>query len=130
MTECYPLVGLSLGMVLTEGRFFGPITVRDSILLLDTGSSLTTIQTQLAIELGLDPHSATEYRAIRTFDGLVRLPVVRVPRVRVLGQQIENLAVACADFSPRLGLDGVLGLNFLQHFDLRINFREKFIELQ
>jgi len=36
----------------------------------------------------------------------------------------------CADLPPQLKLDGVLGLNFLQHFDLRINFREGYLELR
>jgi hypothetical protein len=31
---------------------------------------------------------------------------------------------------PLLGLDGVLGLNFLRYFDLHINFREEYIELR
>ncbi len=39
------------------------------------------------------------------------------------------MEVACGELPPQLGLDGVLGLNFLRHFDLRINFREEYIEL-
>jgi predicted aspartyl protease len=130
MTDRYPLIGLALSMILVEGRLFGPAVSRDLVLLLDTGSSLTTIQIKLVVELGLQPKLAAKHHLIRTFDGVARLPVVQVPRVRVCGQQVENLSVACAEFSPRLGLDGVLGLNFLQHFDLRISFRDEYIELE
>jgi hypothetical protein len=64
-----------------------------------------------------------------TYDGAAELPVLQVPRLRVFGQEVHDLEVACGELPPKLGLDGVLGLNFLRHFDLRINFREGYIEL-
>ena len=64
-----------------------------------------------------------------TLGGQIETPVVRVPRVRIFGRQVDDLEVAISEFPPRLGIDGIVGLNFLQHLGLRLNFREKFIEI-
>ncbi|MEA3341964.1 MAG: hypothetical protein U9R15_18530 [Chloroflexota bacterium] len=50
--------------------------------------------------------------------------------MRVFGREARDLEIACGDLPPVLKIDGVLGLNFLRHFDLRINFREEYIELR
>ncbi|HID61649.1 MAG TPA: hypothetical protein EYP49_02710 [Anaerolineae bacterium] len=129
MSQRYPLLGLSHGMVLVVGRLFGPIGWTDPVMSLDTGSSLTLLTPRLLQGVGLDPAAATARRPVYTYDGAAELPVLRVPRFRVFGQEVHDLEVACGELPPQLGLDGVLGLNFLRHFDLRINFREEYMEL-
>ena len=129
MSQRYPLLGLSHGMVLVVGRLFGPVGSTDPVMSLDTGSSITLFTPRLLQEMGLDPTATTARRLVYTYDGAVELPVLQVPRLRVLGQEVHDLEVACGELPLQLGLDGVLGLNFLRHFDLRINFREEYIEL-
>ncbi|MFB0536373.1 MAG: retropepsin-like aspartic protease [Anaerolineae bacterium] len=129
MSQRYPLLGLSHGMVLVVGRLFGPIGWTDPVMSLDTGSSITLFTPRLLQEVGLDPAEATARRSVYTYDGAAELPVLQVPHLRVFGQEVHDLEVACGELPPKLGLDGVLGLNFLWHFDLRINFREEYIEL-
>jgi len=126
----YPLVGLDVGMVLVIGRFYAPDTVRDRVMALDTGSSLTVLTYRAVRELGLDPEHPLEYRQTFAWGGSRQAPILLVPRVRIFGQEIRNLEVACGDLPPELNIDGVLGLNFLRHFDLRINFREEYVEMQ
>jgi predicted aspartyl protease len=129
VSQRYPLLGLSHGMVLVVGRLFGPVGWTDPVMSLDTGSSITLFTPRLLQEIGLDPAAATVRRSVYTYDGAAEFPVLQVPRLRVFGQEVHDLEVACGGLPPQLGLDGVLGLNFLRHFDLRINFREEYIEL-
>lgn len=129
MTERYPLLGLERGMVLAIARLHGQV-VRDAIMIVDTGSSLTTITPQMAQLIGFDLESPLKEQVVHTWAGTISSPVFVVPRVRVFGQEVHDLEVACGELPPKLGLDGVLGLNFLRHFDLYINFREEYIELR
>jgi predicted aspartyl protease len=130
VSQRYPLLGLSRGMVLVVGRLSGPIGWTDSVMSLDTGSSITLFTPRLLQEVGLDPAASTVRRSVYTYDGVAELPVLQVPRLRVFGQEVHDLEIACGELPLQLGLDGVLGLNFLRYFDLRINFREEYIELR
>ena len=126
----YPLVGLDVGMVLVIGRFYGPNAVKNRVMALDTGSSLTVLTYRAIRELRMDPEHPLEYRRTFAWGDSHQAPILTVPRVRVFGQEVRNLEVACGDLPPELNIDGVLGLNFLRHFDLRINFREEYVELR
>jgi len=124
----YPLVRLPGGTILVFGRLFGPRRSIDIRMILDTAASTTAIVPDVVSEVGIDP-SAGQIHRLHTFGGVVDVPVVVAPCLRVFGQSVEKLAIACANLPSRLMVEGVLGLNFLEHFDLRINFREEFIEL-
>ncbi len=125
----FPLMGLAQGMVLTIGDFYGPNQRLRAILLLDTGSSITTLTPTAMSRLGLDPEKSQERRLTHVWGGVHETPILIMPRLRVFGQERCNIEVACGDLPPAIKLDGVLGLNFLQYFDLRINFRDAYIEL-
>jgi predicted aspartyl protease len=126
----FPLVGLARGMVLVVGDFYSPVRRVRANLLLDTGSSITTLTWQVVGRLGLDPHEPHAVRRTHVWGGTQEAPILIVPRVRVFGQEVRDLEVACGDLPPDLKIDGVLGLNFLSHFDLRLNFRKRYIELR
>lgn len=117
-------------MVLVVGDFYSPIRRVRAILLLDTGSSITTLTLETVHKLGLYPQKSHETRKTHVWGGVQQVPVLVVPRVRVFGQEVRDLEIACGDLPPVLKIDGVLGLNFLRHLDLRINFREEYIELR
>ena len=128
--ERFPLVGLAQGMVLVVGDFYSNGWRMRTILLLDTGSSITTLTPQAIRRLGFDPQKPHMVRRTHIWGGTREVPVLVMPRVRVFGQDVSDLEVACGDLPPTLKIDGVLGLNFLRHFDLRINFREEYLELR
>jgi hypothetical protein len=129
-TGRFPLVGLAQGMVLVVGDFHSLSRRVQSILILDTGSSITSLTPQSILKLGFAPHEAHAVRKTHVWGGMQETPIVIVPRVRVFGQEVYDLEVACGDLPPDLKIDGVLGLNFLRHFDLRINFPNEYIEIR
>ncbi len=128
--ERFPLVGLAQGMVLVVGDFYSTGWRMRAILLLDTGSSITALTPKAIRKLGLDPQKPHVVRRTHVWGGTQETPILVVPWVRVFGQEVSGLEVACGDLPPALKIDGVLGLNFLRYFDLRVNFREEYLELR
>ncbi len=128
--EHFPLVGLAQGMVLVVGDFYNAGWRVPTVLLLDTGSSITSLTPQMIRKLGLDPQKPDRMQRTHVWGGTKEVAILLAPRLRVFGQEAQNLEVACGDLPPELNIDGVLGLNFLRHFDLRINFREEYVELR
>jgi hypothetical protein len=126
----FPLVGIARGMILVVGDFYSPVRRVRANLLLDTGSSITTLTWQAIGRLGLDPYEPHAVRRTHVWGGAQEVPILIVPRVRVFGQEVRDLEVACGDLPPDLKIDGVLGLNFLSHFDLHLSFRKRYIELR
>ena len=86
--------------------------------MLDTGASHTVVARSTADELGIPVTATTPRVHVRTASGEVQAPMISleavdlggavVPRVRAL--VMENLG----------GPDGLLGLSYLNHFDVAI----------
>ncbi len=89
MTERYPLLGLQQGMVLAIARLHGEV-IRDAIMILDTGSSLTAITPRIAQLIGLDLESPLKEQVTHTWVGTTLSPVFVIPRVRVFGQEVHD----------------------------------------
>jgi len=89
-------------------------------MVLDTGSPLTVIHPEAAEEIGLDVREAPGVELIGVV-GSAPASRATIDSVSLLGQIVRNLAVVCHPLPPALGLHGILGLNFLQHFNIRID---------
>ncbi len=89
-------------------------------MLLDTGARLTVIDADVADELGLEVREAAGVR-IAGVVGSAPVSGAEVDTVSLLGQSVRNLEVLCYPLQTRLGIHGILGMNFLQHFNIRID---------
>jgi len=58
------------------------------------------------------------------------VPLITISRLEVLDHSLSDVKALCMDLPPRLQVDGVLGLNFLRHFKLFINFPKGVLVLQ
>lgn len=56
-------------------------------------------------------------------------PIVTVRALSAFGETVHDLEVLCHDLPEEAHVDGLLGLNFLRHFDLRLSFSQGIIEL-
>lgn len=87
-------------------------------LLLDTGASFTAVSTALAQELGFRvPPDAPRVR-LTTANGVIMAPMITVDSVGVNGATVANLDVVVID---NMNGNGLLGLNFLNHFNIDID---------
>src|SRR5882757_4093313 len=94
----------------------------------DTGAQVITVDRSLASELGLKPGGSTGVGGVATFDretfaylGLLEVGKRSVANSLVLIRDIAQLRAA----DPRIR--GILGDNFLEHFDLLIDNRQNIL---
>lgn len=102
---------------------------RNVIVALDTGASNTLIPTRIASDLGYDLSNPKQVVLLTTGSGIVPTKIITVRKLTAIGESVENIDVLCHDLPFGSTIDGVLGLNFLSHFDLNISFSTGTIEL-
>ncbi len=97
---------------------------------LDTGASLTILAPDIMTRLGYDPaNPELQRQRIITGSGVEYAPRTTVKSATAIGQKVSDLDVLCHDLPPESGVDGLLGLNFIRHFKLTIQFRKGIIDL-
>ncbi len=90
-------------------------------MVVDTGARLTVIAPELAQELGLRADGTElKVRATGMF-GAGSAALLRVASVSILGEEVRALRVLCHALPLSLKADGILGLNFLKHFNIVID---------
>lgn len=101
---------------------------RDILVALDTGASITMIPTEVAMDLGYDLSNPNEQ--MMTANGIVLANRITVRELTAIGETVENVDVVCHDLPEGSIIEGLLGLNFLRHFDVNISFLTGTIELR
>ena len=96
---------------------------------LDTGATITSIPTRIAIALGYDLSKPKQQMKIFTANGTTSAPLIAVRELTAIGETVENIDVLCHDLPGNSTIKGLLGLNFLSHFDVNISFSTGIIEL-
>ena len=89
-------------------------------LLVDTGASLTVITPELLQELSLDGQSPLRRAWFNTANGVVEAPIYVIQRISLGGQTVDQLEVAVMNLN-NAHINGLLGMNFLQHFRFSID---------
>ncbi len=88
-------------------------------LLIDTGAAMTILDASLLDRLGYSLTGRREYFA--TAGGAVDAPVVSLQSLRLGDMGIQQIAVGALSMQLPAGIDGLLGMNFLRHFEFRID---------
>lgn len=99
-------------------------------LVLDTGATYTMIPWEIARALGYHPERSRRQIQLLTASGVVYAPLVTLGEVQALGQAIAPLDVLVHDLPPAARVDGLLGLNFLRHFKLTLDFPNGLLTLE
>lgn len=89
-------------------------------LLLDTGASYTMLPVEAVEALGCDTHHPLHRIRIIAANGVIIAPVVAVPWFHCLGQRMEKWPVVAHTLPPGTFVDGLLGMDFLTHFQATI----------
>ena len=61
------------------------------------------------------------YVEVATGSSIERVPVLRLPYLTVLKENVSDLEVAVHSLPPEVGLDGLIGLDFLTMYNVFIN---------
>lgn len=89
----------------------------------DTGASFVTIPRNMATAIGIkiDP---TKRRKITTATAVEMVPEVVISEMSVLGKVVKNVKAIVKNLPPGTFVDRLLGLSFLKHFKLSIDFQK------
>ncbi len=98
-------------------------------LLFDTGASYTVITPRVAEEIGFTLSELTT-TTLYTASGAEKVYELILPSVSMDGEKVENVEARCMKLPAELKIDGLLGLNFLRHFNVAIHFADGVVELE
>ena len=110
-------------------QLFGPATNARVRLILDTGATRTLISRDVAVTLGYDLATATEFSQLITGSGLEIAPRISIDRIEALEQERRNFPVLCHNLPPSSPVAGLLGLDFFRDQRLIIDFRQGLVTL-
>jgi clan AA aspartic protease (TIGR02281 family) len=96
---------------------------------LDTGARMTVVTPRIAVDLGFGEAEVQPSVVITSATGEAPAAQLRIASVSVLGLEVRNVRALCYPLPPGLKLDGILGLNFLRHFDVEIRNRTETVTM-
>lgn len=100
-----------------------------SKLVLDTGATYVVVSWRLvsAIGINIDQNKTLQ---TTTASSIETVPKITIPEIVVFGKSVKNVNGIVKDLPPGLPVDGLLGLSFLRHFKLTIDFKKGLLSLQ
>lgn len=110
------------GPILVPVKLEGPRESRAVVMALDTGATHTVISLSAARDIGYDPSRTRGSVELLTAGGIVHAPKLRLRSAACLGQKVANLDVVCHDLPAGSPIEGLLGLDFLRHFSVLLDF--------
>ena len=106
-----------------------PARGRSIRLLIDTGASLTIFTPEVLEQRGIRYQDTGRTGIFNTANGSVKAPIVKLDSLEVGDWQVNQLEIGVLDLGSRLGVDGLLGMNFLNHFQFFIDQNESLLRL-
>lgn len=104
-----------------------------AVLLLDTGASLVVLSKRIGEELGLDTADAKNTMMLRLADGrMANAKAVVLDNVKIGDVEVEKvMAAVIIDQLPAPNLkDGLLGMSFLNKFNIKMDLKEMKMTLE
>lgn len=101
----------------------------DIRLLIDTGASMTIIKPEVLERPGIKARRTGKTGIFSTANGPVRAPIYRLDSLTIGDWQVDQLEVGVLALNGRAPFDGLLGMNFLSHFQFFIDQNEALLRL-
>lgn len=111
-----------LPLIANGGQFLVEASIDDSLnllVLIDTGAAMTVLESSELERLGYNLSSRLEY--FSTANGVVQAPVVILESLSLGDARLSNVSVGALNLNMPRGVKGLLGMNFLRHYDFRID---------
>ena len=106
---------------------------RNTNLLLDTGASNTVIDTDFIVELGYELNEYENGEVMHTASGALDYKTTKLGSISAIGESIPEMTIIVASIPDVLldnGIMGLLGMDFLSQFDIRIFNSSGIIEIE
>ena len=103
--------------------------IRRVWLALDTGASTTIIRESVLGDIGYSIEAMTETASFGDASTSHLVPKVTLRSFSLADARIDSLEALCYTIPEEHGIDGVVGLNFLRHFRITLNFEQGILSL-
>jgi predicted aspartyl protease len=111
-------------LIIVPGHVFGPLGRGAVRFAVDTGSAETIVVPGRLDDLGYNPREGEAITVVRSAIGSEPGYLIRVVRLRALGHEFTDFRVHAHDLPEGFGIEGLLGLSFLRHFNYEIRSAE------
>lgn len=111
-------------LIIVEARIWGPRGALPVTLALDTGSVATVVVPDMLDEIGYSARDARSITKVTSAIGEEHGYLLRLARFSALGFTLTDVPIHVFDLANRYGIDGLIGLNFLDHFNYEIRSAE------
>jgi clan AA aspartic protease (TIGR02281 family) len=98
-------------------------------LLIDTGASVTILTPDVLEQHGIRYQDTGRTRAFNTANGVVQAPIYILDSLTVGDWGVNQLEVGVLDLNGGPDINGLLGMNFLRHFQFFIDQNEALLHL-
>lgn len=110
-------------LIFIDGEVVGPKGPKSVRLVLDTGAAATTLVPEVIEEIGYGAHHGHKQALVHTAVGDEKGYWLRVSELSLLGVTTADFAVTVFPLGHQ-HIDGLLGMNFLRHFNFEVRPRE------
>lgn len=107
-------------LIVVTSRVWGRDRYKDLSLAVDTAAASTLIASDAIEEIGYNPRDGRNITSVRSAIGTERGYTLKVERFLAFGFEFQDFVVHVFDLPVGFGIDGLIGLNFLQNFDYKI----------
>jgi len=102
---------------------------RSTRLLIDTGASLTILTPEVLARRGIRYRDTGRSGLFNTANGPVEAPIYKLDALAVGDWQVRDIEIGVMDLGVGTAVDGLLGMNFLHHFQFFIDQNEAMLRL-
>jgi clan AA aspartic protease (TIGR02281 family) len=123
-------VPLQIPIIIERLKVIGPQASREVDMIFDTGARYTSFSWDTLKDIGYDPAVSPERIPVITANGSIEVPLLKVYQI-VWGDIVKNnVPIICHNIPKLVGVDGLVGLSFLQHFEINLNFKKGILEIK
>jgi predicted aspartyl protease len=116
-------------LIIVDAEISGPVAATEARLVLDTGAAATTLVPEVIVRIGYTQRDSYKKARVHTAVGEEHGYWIHVVEFTVLGVTTPDFALAVFPLGHQ-DVDGLVGMNFLRHFNLEIRPAERRILLE
>lgn len=112
------------------GKIVGPLGEQNLRFAFDTGSYLTIVNTCLTDSLGFRASDGIRRVSTGSVAGKEWGYMLTLQRLSILGFEFRGFEVACFDLPEQYGIDGLIGLDLLEKFEVTLRHSERWVQFR